>query len=148
MDLIDLLSNPSLASALSPTRYEPSANDPAPSGPPTRQKQRRLAPDQIDEVVARYVDGESIDGLARAYGINRTTVISHLERNGIQRRRNPRKMTDAKAKAAADRYATGISLAVVAAEFGVCDRTLRREFESLEVEIRPRPGWSAIGDTP
>jgi hypothetical protein len=61
----------------------------------SRQEQRRLAADQIDEVVARYVDGASIDALAREYGINRTTVISHLERNGVERRRNPRKMTDA-----------------------------------------------------
>jgi transposase-like protein len=105
-----------------------------------RQQQRRLGQEQVDEVVARYVDGESIDALAREYGINRTTVISHLERNGVDRRRNPRKMTDAKVHAAAERYATGISLAAVAAEFDVCDRTLRREFECAGVQTRPRPG--------
>lgn len=90
--------------------------------------------------MARYVDGESIDGLAREYGINRTTVIAHLERKGVERRRNPRKMTDAKVRAAAERYNTGLSLASVAAEFGVCEHTLRREFECAGVSTRPRPG--------
>lgn len=105
-----------------------------------RQQQRRLGPDQVDEVVARYMDGESIDTLARDYGINRTTVISHLERNGIERRRNPRKMTDMKVQAAAERYATGLSLAAVAKEFGICERTLRREFGLADVQIRQPRG--------
>lgn len=111
-----------------------------------RQQQRRLAADQIDALVARYIDGESIDGLAREYEINRTTVISHLERNGVERRRNPRKMTDARVRAAGERYATGISLAIVATEFGVCDRTLRREFEQAGVPTRPRPGTARVQD--
>jgi transposase-like protein len=97
-----------------------------------------LGPEQVDEVVAQYIDGESIDGLAREYGINRTTVISHLERNGVERRRNPRKMTDAMVRDAAERYENGLSLAAVAAEFGVCDRTLRREFENAGVPVRLR----------
>jgi hypothetical protein len=103
-----------------------------------RQQQRRLGPEQVDEVVARYIAGASIDALAREYRINGTTVISHLERNGVERRRNPRKMTDGKVRAAADRYATGISLAAVAVEFGVCDRTLRREFMNAAIETRSR----------
>ena len=111
-----------------------------PTAPRSRQQQRRLAPDQIEALVARYVDGESIDGLAREYGINRTTVIAHLERKGVERLRNPRKMTDARARAAAERYNTGLFLAAVAAEFGVCERTLRREFECAGVSTRPRPG--------
>lgn len=113
------------------------------TAPRPRQQQRRLASEQIDEVVTRYIDGESIDGLAREYGINRTTVISHLERKGVERRRNPRKMTDAKVEAAAADYSSGRSLAVVAAEFGVCERTLRREFDQAGVCVRPRPGVKA-----
>lgn len=105
-----------------------------------RQHQNRLAVDQIDEVVTRYVDGASIDALAREYGINRTTVIGHLERNGVERRRNPRKMTDDKVRDAASRYSSGCSLATVASEFGVCERTLRREFQRAGVDVRPRRG--------
>lgn len=111
-----------------------------PVEPRPRQQQRRLAADQVDEVVARYIDGESIDALAREYGINRTTVIAHLERKGIERRRNPRKMTDPRVKEAATRYLSGCGLAVVAAEFGVCERTLRREFAAAGVPVRPRRG--------
>jgi transposase-like protein len=49
-------------------------------------------------------------------------------------------MTDAKVRAAAERYANGLSLTVVASEFGVCDRTLRREFEQASIVTRPRRG--------
>jgi transposase-like protein len=111
-----------------------------------RQQQRRLAADEIDEVVAKYIEGESIDGLARVYGINRTTVISHLERSGVERRGNPRKMTDAKVQAAAERYSSNFSLTIVASEFGVCERTLRREFEQAGVPTRRRRGIDTVHD--
>ncbi|MCB1255577.1 MAG: hypothetical protein KDB26_00615 [Microthrixaceae bacterium] len=103
-----------------------------------RHQQRGLVPDQVGEAVAQYLDSESIDALARVYGISRTTVISHFERNGVERRRNPRKMTAAKVKAATVRYATGTSLAVVASEFDMCDRTLRSELKSASVGVRQR----------
>jgi len=103
-----------------------------------RQKQRRLPHDQIARVVARYQDGQSINALAQEFGINRKTVMGHLQRSGIERRQNPRKMTDAEVNAAAARYAAGASLAVVATEFGIGDRTLRREFTAAGIPTRPR----------
>lgn len=140
MEVLALLAKQELRVALEQMVGRATDDEHVPTVQRPRQQQRRLAADQIDEVVARYIDGESIDSLAREYGINRTTVISHLERNGIERRRNPRKMTDAKVHAATERYATGISLAAVAAEFGVCERTLRREFEGAGVGVRSRRG--------
>lgn len=136
MGVLALLAKHELRTALEQMVGRITEDEHVPVEPRPRQQQRRLAPEQIYEVVARYIDGEPIDGLAREYGINRTTVIAHLERNGIERRRNPRKMTDAKVRAAAERYATGLSLAGVAAEFGVCERTLRREFEHANIKVR------------
>lgn len=141
VEVLALLAKQELRAALEQMVGRATEDEHVPVVQRPRQQQRRLAGDQIDEVVARYVDGASIDALAREYEINRTTVISHLERNGVERRRNPRKMTDARVRAAADRYAAGLSLAAVAAEFDVCDRTLRREFEGAGVPIRPRPGF-------
>lgn len=140
VEVLALLAKHELRTALEQMVGRTTEDEHVPVEPRPRQQQRRLAADQVDEVVARYIEGESIDGLAREYRINRTTVISHLERHGVDRRRNPRKMTDAKVRAAAERYATGISLAAVAAEFDVCDRTLRREFESAGIRPRRRPG--------
>lgn len=52
-------------------------------------------------------------------------------------------MTDAKVQKAATNYASGSSLASVAAEFDICERTLRREFAAAGVVVRPRSGARA-----
>jgi len=51
-------------------------------------------------------------------------------------------MTDASVARATQRYVDGLSLAAVAGEFGVHERTLARELRSAGVPIRPRNGWS------
>lgn len=66
------------------------------------------------------------EGLAR-YDIHRTTIIHHLDQAGIVRRRVVRKITNESVALAAERYEEGASLAVVASEFGVHQRTLARE---------------------
>ena len=104
--------------------------------------QRRLSRSEIEQLIHQYRDGVSIDGLARRYEIHRTTIIHHLDRAGISRRRVIRKMTDESVARAAARYAEGASLAVVASEFGVHQRTLAREFRRAGASIRPRRGWT------
>ena len=102
--------------------------------------QRRLTEAEVDDLVARYVAGSAIDELARAFEVNRTTVISHLDRRDVPRRRVVRKMTDATVAQAARRYDQGLSLVAVAEEFGVHARTLARELRRAGAEIRPRQG--------
>jgi transposase-like protein len=100
-----------------------------------------LSEPTVDEFVRAYLDGSSIDSLAADLGVNRTTIISHLERRGVERRKSVRRMTDWTVRQAARRYESGESLKVVAARFGVDARTLAREFRYAGVPIRPRPGW-------
>ena len=102
--------------------------------------QRRLSRVEVDQLIDDYREGASIDGVARRYGIHRTTVIGHLDRAGIGRRRVDRKMTDESVARAAARYEQGASLAVVAGEFGVHQRTLARELRGAGASIRPRRG--------
>jgi len=117
------------------------------AGPPEQKGrlsnpvQRRLADGEIDELIRGYGEGASIDGLARQCEVHRTTVITHLDRAGVARRRLVRKMTDDSVARAATRYGEGASLATVAQEFGVHARTLAREFRQSGVPIRPRRGW-------
>lgn len=89
---------------------------------------RRLPEAEIHEVIRRYGEGASIDGLARRYEVHRTTVIGHLDRARIPRRRVVRNMTDALVGRAATRCSEGASLAQVAQAFGVHARMLAREF--------------------
>ena len=52
-------------------------------------------PVDVSDISASYIDGSSIDALARSHGVNRTTIITHLDQRGVPRRRVVRKMTDA-----------------------------------------------------
>ena len=104
--------------------------------------QRRLADEIIDQLVEDYVSGLSINALARQFGIHRTTVMTHLEARGVQRRQNVRKLSAAKVALASKRYESGLSLASVAKEFGVNAATLTREFRASGIPIKPRRGWA------
>jgi transposase len=106
--------------------------------------QRRLSEAIVDDLVSAYLEGSSIDSLATQFGVNRTTIITHLDRRGIQRRKVVRKLTDRIVQRAATRYRKGESLQVVAAQFDVDARTLSKEFRRAGVPIRPRRGWPPV----
>jgi hypothetical protein len=112
------------------------------SNPSPRPVQRRLSAADVDDICAAYVSGTSIDELARSHGVNRTTIIAHLDQHGVTRRRVVRKMTDALVAEAAVEYLDGRSLAIVANKFNVAIRTLRREFTKAGIATRPRQGWT------
>lgn len=100
--------------------------------------QRRLSEYDVDEFISAYLDGSSIDSLAAQRGVHRTTIIDHLDRRGIERRRVVRKMTDQSVRQAGNLYATGQSLKVVAYHFGIDAKTLAREVTRAGITTRPR----------
>lgn len=73
------------------------------------------------------------------FGINRTTVISHLDRRDVPRRRVVRKTTDATVAEATSRYGQGLSLVAVAEEFDVHARP-RASSGRRGDSAAPRPG--------
>ena len=109
---------------------------------PVLQKQRLLSENQVSELVRQYVEGASVSDLVTEFGIHRTTVLEHLERRAIPRRRNVRKLTDADVERAAKCYVAGDSLRTVAFRFGVDASTISRELRKAGVELRKRRGWS------
>jgi lambda repressor-like predicted transcriptional regulator len=115
--------------------------DPEEKGRLSNRVQRRLSAAEIEQLIRLHPQGASIDALACRYQVHRTTVIHHLDRAGIARRRVVRKMTDESVALAAARYEQGASLALVASEFGVHQRTLTRELRRAGASIRPRRGW-------
>ncbi len=110
--------------------------------------QRRLSEGNVQDLVRSYAEGSSIDQLARRFSVHRTTVISHLDRRGVPRRRIVRKLTDRDVKLAADQYWRGQSLKEVAEGFAVDARTLAREFSRAGIATRPRRGWPPIPPAP
>jgi hypothetical protein len=66
-----------------------------PAAPPPRilQTQRRLSAEQVDQLVAAYQAGKTVRELASQFDLHRTTVLAHLERQGVSRRASRRKLT-------------------------------------------------------
>ena len=118
----------------------PHAGSPDQKGRLSNPVLRRLSDAEIQDLIHRYREGASIDALARRYEVHRTTVIHHLDRAGLARRRLVRKMTDESVALAAAQYEQGASLELVASEFGVHQRTVAREFRRAGAPIRPRRG--------
>jgi AraC-like DNA-binding protein len=105
--------------------------------------QRRLSPSVVDAFAHLHEEGTSIVALARRYCAHRTTVIRHLDQQGVPRRRVIRKLTDSHVAQASMRYADGLSLADVASDSNVHERTLAREFRRAGTPIRGRRGWTS-----
>ena len=97
--------------------------------------QRRLSEHDIDDLVSAYLEGSTVDLLAAQLGVHRTTIMDHLERRGVQRRRAMRKLTDRLIRDAAGCYEAGESLKAVAARFGVDARTLARELRRSDAPV-------------
>lgn len=105
----------------------------------SRQSQRRLKPTQVDELVAMYASGSSVVVVAECFGINRETAMLHLDRRGVGRRVNVRKLDDETVRAAAERYRAGDRMDALCRDFGVNSTTLRSELAKAGVALR-KPG--------
>jgi hypothetical protein len=79
-----------------------------------------------------------IDELASVFDIHRTTVMTHLDRAGVERRAG---LIDRNLNEARRLYESGSSLAGVAEHFGVDAETVRRSFRTAGISLRPRRGW-------
>jgi DNA invertase Pin-like site-specific DNA recombinase len=93
---------------------------------PPSQRQRRLRQDEVALLVEDYVRGTSVNELVSAYGVNRTTVYAHLDRNGIERRRAVGKLSPEQVRHAAELYKTGDAVLAIALHFHVGEETVRR----------------------
>mgnify|MGYP000885622684 FL=1 len=112
-----------------------------PSSSPTRRVQRRLTPDEVDDILEAYVNGEPIRDIAFRHGVHRTTVLGHVTRRGLPRR-SDQAWTDQELQTAARLYASGKSLATVGQHFGIDAATVANRFRRAGVPIRARRGWA------
>jgi hypothetical protein len=105
--VLALLANPDLKPALMWLLGLPDDDVYQPSIAGCRQAQRRLAADDIEELIAKYRSGVPVRTLAAAIRVNRTTVLDHLDRNGMARRPCVRLLTDELVADAAAHYVAG-----------------------------------------
>ncbi len=112
--------------------------------PPTPRAQlpRRLQTIEVDEMVAAYLAGDTVNDLAQRFGVHRTTVMAHLTRRAAKRPEiSTVKWDDETLVAAAHLYTSGASLSRVGERFGVHASTIANRFQRAGVPIRPRRGW-------
>ena len=99
---------------------------------------RLLVQADVERIIERYGNGESLRQLANSLGIHRATIRAHLERNGVARRGPMRTLTDEQCVEIAAQYRTGKSLAQLGEQFSVHAKTVSNELRKLGVEIRPQ----------
>jgi lambda repressor-like predicted transcriptional regulator len=103
--------------------------------------QRRLSSTDTDDLIAGYRSGTTINELADRYGIHRSTVAASLDRHHVERHHSETAWTSETLADAADLYAGGLSLAAVAARYGIDPETAANRFRRAEIPVRSRRGW-------
>lgn len=122
-------------------RGQSDAQDPAllPRLRPPRQVQRRFTAAEAAEIAEQYLAGQTMNRIARTYGVHRRTVAHCLQKREVPRRQlglSPDQLEQAVAL-----YDAGWSLARIGDKYGTTDMTVRRAIAKHGVEIRPRNGW-------
>jgi AraC-like DNA-binding protein len=102
-----------------------------------KQVQHRLEPEEIDHLLNRYHDGTEINALATEFQVSRTTVMKHIDRAGVPRRRN---LIRNRLDEARRLYEQGWSLANVAEHFGVDPGTVGYAFRKAGIPRRDTHG--------
>lgn len=109
----------------------------------TRLRFSRLEPGDVESLVATYLAGEAtVADLARQFGVDRTTVMRHLRRNGVAPAVERKVWDENTLLEAAAAYESGSSLSRLAAEYEVAPNTVRTRLRRAGVELRPRTGWA------
>lgn len=104
----------------------------------SRQKQKRLSLVEMDQMIVRYREGETIYDLSAEFGIHRDTVAKRLKKAGVKMRRSTPKRTDINAMVRL--YSSGLSLARVALETGFSANTVPAYLRSADVQVRDCQG--------
>jgi len=126
-----------------PERVSQGARRPPPedAGRLSNPIQQRLSPTDTDALIAAYQSGVTINELADQYGVHRSTVAATLDRHQVERRGAQTPWTSGTLADAADFYASGLSLAAVAARYGIDPQTVASRFRRAGIPVRPRRGW-------
>jgi DNA-directed RNA polymerase specialized sigma24 family protein len=103
-----------------------------------RQQQKRLRPEEIERLVARYAAGATTYQLAVEFGCHRTTVSGALRRAGIHLQ--PGGLTEKQIDKAIRLYEFGLSLQRVADQIGSTAHTVRSRLIERGTEMRDTHG--------
>jgi hypothetical protein len=99
-------------------------------------------PLNMDEIIRRYIAGDSCQVLAEAFGVHGDTIRARLAEAGVPRRKNTesprRERVSIDSDAVVKRYLAGESEKALAAAFGVDRNAIRTRLRKAGVEPRNR----------
>jgi len=100
----------------------------------TRQAQRRLTSEQVEQLVVEYQAGDSMQNLASKWRMHRTTVADHLRRAGVAVREGgiPAERLDEAIRL----YGEGRSCQRLARLYGCNSETVRQALKRAGVSLR------------
>ena len=99
-----------------------------------RQVQRRLTPDEVEQLVRDYQAGDSMQQLARRWRLHRTTVAEQLRREGVPVRQ--RGIRAERLNEAIRLYNEGWSCLRLADRYDCDDETVRQALRRANVRLR------------
>jgi hypothetical protein len=109
-----------------------------PVAPRQLQRQIRLPREQIVELVRQFEAGTPASALASRFGVNESTVLSHLKRAGVERS-SYRKLHGELLDRAKELYLEqGWSQLAVAAELGISRGAVRSGLLAAGIRLRGR----------
>lgn len=103
--------------------------------PKPRSLRRRLTPQVIEELVARYTAGEKTPALSQAFGISESGLRDLLRAEGVSLRGHPIMPEDT--EQAVQLYARGFTITAVAAQLGYAHGTIRSALLKRGIALRP-----------
>lgn len=107
-----------------------------------RSLRRRLSPQQIKELVARYNAGEDTPALSRAYGISRGGLRKLLLAQCVSFRKQSMSVEDV--EKAMRLYERGLTIGQVVEQVGYSFSTIRRMLHASGVSVRERGGRKRV----
>lgn len=111
-------------------------------------KRRRFSDAEESEIVRRYLSGESMGDLAKALGVNVSTIHLAVKRQGAQARpANGRMFTDSEEQVIAARYAGGESAPTIAKSLGVWSATIQNAIVRAGASLREHTRTHRINDS-
>jgi len=99
----------------------------------------RLTGEQVQLLLERYQAEQcSVRELAAEFGIDRSTLLLHVQRAGLPRRNESTFWDDATLARAIERYEAGALCREIGVEFGVSKSTVARRLHQAGVSLRRR----------
>lgn len=127
-----LLANPPVSAPTAPT-----------AGRVPKQRQVRLTEAQAAELVAEYLAGASITGMATKYHVNHATALRRLRRAGVPTRSQARAILDGELSEVQELRAQGWSYQQIGQRYRCCRRTVQNTLRRIDSSTEERSASSS-----